>query len=381
MPAKPPAIVLNTGKIPLPQALAAHLRPAGEKSLDHILVVLPTIEAGRRVVDALLGESDIIFPPRFATPLTLVPFGEGDGVATATQAHMAWHATLSEAKDCPLTFGDHPGTKLAASFVALTRDLAAGSLNIPAAAAILSGRDPRWEEWRALWKSYMARLASAGLRCPAEAQIEAAENFRSPDGITKILVAGVADLPPLALRAIQSCETEILVHAPGLDGDGFDEFGRARPEFWSRALMPVGDAQIQVVSDPAHLGRAVVGIESTSRIAVFSGDAGLSTDIACALEESRREGFMPEGNPLNRHPVARGAISRRWFFIRIFPRGLKPSSRGKHTMTGTGSERSHFVPVWRKFLRGSAKADRAMTKSRDSIFSKRSRRFWKSFWT
>ena len=159
MPAKPPAIVLNTGKIPLPQAVAAHLQSKDEKSLDHILVVLPTIEAGRRVVDALLGESDVVFPPRFATPLTLVPFGEGDGVATTTQAHMAWHATLSEAKDCPLTFGDHPGTKLAASFVTLTRDLAAGSLNIPAAAAILSARDPRWEEWRSLWKSYMARLA------------------------------------------------------------------------------------------------------------------------------------------------------------------------------------------------------------------------------
>jgi len=308
MPAKPPAIVLNTGKNPLPQAVAARLRSAGGKSLDHILVVLPTIEAGRRVVDALLGESDVVFPPRFATPLTLVPFGEGEGVATATQAHMAWHATLSDAKDCPLTFGEHPGTKLAASFVTLTRDLAAGSWNIPAAAAILSARDPRWEEWRALWKSYMARLAEAGLRCPAEAQIEAAENFRPPAGVTKVLVAGVADLPPLALRAVRACETEILVHAPGLDGDGFDEFGRVRPEFWSRALMPVGDAQIQVVSDPAHLGRAIAGIDSTSRIAVFSGETGLSADIAAALEESGREGFMPEGNPLTNHPVTRLAM-------------------------------------------------------------------------
>jgi len=308
MPAKPPAIVLHTGKIPLPQAVAAHLRSQAEKSFDHILVVLPTIEAGRRVIDALLGDDTVIFPPRFATPLTLVPFGEGEGVATTPQAHMAWHATLSDAKDCPLTFGDHPGTKLAASFVTLTRDLAAGALNIPAAAKILSARDPRWEEWPALWKSYMARLSSAGLRCPAEVQIEAAENFNPPAGITKILVAGVADLPPLAIRAIRASDTEILIHAPCLDGKGFDEFGRALPEFWSRAPLPVGDAQIQVVSDPAHLGRTVVGIDSTSRIAVFSGEAGLSADIACALEESGREGFMPEGNPLNRHPVTRLAM-------------------------------------------------------------------------
>lgn len=308
MPAKPLAVVLNTGKIPLPQAVAARLRLWDEKSFDHVLVVLPTVEAGRRVLDALLNDDDVVFPPRFATPLTLVSFGEGDGVATATQAHMAWHATLSEAKDCPLTFGDHPGTKLAASFVALTRDLAAGSLNIPATAAILAARDPRWEEWRALWKSYTARLASVGLRCPAEAQIEAAENFRPPEGITKILVAGVADLPPLALRAIRNCDAEILVHAPGLEGNGFDEFGRALPEFWSRAMMPVGDAQIEVVSDPAQLGRTIAGTESTFRIAVFSGDAGLSTDIACALEESGREGFMPEGMPLNRHPVTRLAM-------------------------------------------------------------------------
>ncbi|MCX6969840.1 MAG: PD-(D/E)XK nuclease family protein [Verrucomicrobia bacterium] len=305
MSAKPPVTILHTEMVPLPQAVAAHLRSKNVSTWDHILVVLPTIEAGRRVVGALLEGIDVIFPPQFATPLTLVPFGEGEGVATTAQAGMAWHATLSEAKDCPLTFGGHSGTKLAASFVTLTRDLAAGACNIPGAAKILSARDPRWLEWCGLWKSYMARLASAGLSCPAEVQIGAAEHFLPPPGITNILVAGVADLPPLARMAIQNCEAEILIHAPGLDAGAFDEFGCAVPEFWSPATLPVRDSQIQVVSDPAELGRAVVEIESSSRIAVFSGDAGLSTDIACALEESGREGFMPEGNPLNRHPVTR----------------------------------------------------------------------------
>ncbi|MFA7233469.1 MAG: PD-(D/E)XK nuclease family protein [Terrimicrobiaceae bacterium] len=306
MPAKPPATILHTGKIPLPQAVAARLRSGNE--WDHLLVVLPTIEAGRRVVDALMGDNGVIFPPRFATPLTLIPFGEGEGVATATQAGMAWHATLSEAVDCPLTFGEHPGAGLAGSFVTLTRDLAAGAWNIPAAAKILSPRDPRWLEWRGLWESYMARLASVGLRCPAEEQIAAAENFSPPPGITQILVAGVADLPPLALRALRNCGAEIFIHAPGSDRGAFDEFGRARPEFWSQAILPVQDRQIRVVSDPAQLGRAVAGIGSPSRIAVFSGDAGLSADIVCALEESGRAGFQPEGNPLNRHPVTRLAM-------------------------------------------------------------------------
>jgi ATP-dependent helicase/nuclease subunit B len=143
------------------------------------------------------------------------------------------------------------------------------------------------------------------LRCPAEVQIEAAEHFRPPPGVTEILVAGVADLPPLARKAIRNCKAGILIHAPGLGAGAFDEFGSAAPEFWSAAALPVCDSQIQVVSDPAELGRAVVAIESASRIAVFSGDAGLSTDIACALEESGREGFLPEGNPLSRHPVTR----------------------------------------------------------------------------
>ena len=308
MPAKSPAAILNTGKNPLPQAVAAHLRAKSVDALDHVLVVLPTIEAGRRVVEALLKDDGVIFPPRFATPLTLIPFGDAEGVATPTQAGMAWHATLAAAKDCPLTFGDHSGTKFASSFVALTRDLAAGVLNIPAASRILAPKDPRWLEWCGLWESYIARLASVGLRCPAEVQIEAAEDFHPPAGITEILVAGVADLPPLALRALRNCHAELLIHAPGLERGAFDEFGRAKPDFWSTASLPVSESQIHVVSDPAELGRAVAAIHSSERMALFSGDAGLSTDLACALEETGREGFMPEGNPLNRHPVVRLAM-------------------------------------------------------------------------
>ncbi len=308
MPAKSPAAILNTRKIPLPQAVAAHLQAKGLDALDHFLVVLPTIEAGRRVVEALLKDDGVIFPPRFATPLTLIPFGEDEGVATPTQAGMAWRATLAAAKDCPLTFGDHSGTKFASSFVALTRDLAAGGLNVPAAARILAPKDPRWIEWCGLWESYMARLASVGLRCPAEVQIEAAENFQPPAGITEVLVAGVADLPPLALRALRNCRAELLIHAPGIERGAFDESGRARPEFWSAARLPVSESQIRVVSDPAELGRAAAAIHSPERMALFSGDAGLSTDLACALDETGREGFMPEGNLLSRHPVIRLAM-------------------------------------------------------------------------
>ncbi|MFZ4774917.1 MAG: PD-(D/E)XK nuclease family protein [Terrimicrobiaceae bacterium] len=308
MSAKPPTTFLHTGKIPLPQAVAARLSLTEGNSWDHVLVVLPTMETSRRVVEALLADHEVVFPPQFATPLTLIPFGEGEGVATATQAGMAWHAVLSEARDCPLTFGEHSDTKLAGSFVTLIRDLAAGGWSIPDAAKILLARDARWEEWCGLWNSYQQRLKGAGLRCPAEAQLETAASFTPPAGITKILIAGVADIPPLALRAVQNCQTEIFLHAPGADRSAFDEFGRALPEFWSRAHIHALDSQIHVVSDPAELGRALVEIPSSARMAVFSGEAGLSADLACSLEEAGRLGFLPEGNPVNRHPVTRLAM-------------------------------------------------------------------------
>ena len=50
MPAKLPVTVLHTERTPLAQAVAAHLRSKGEPALDHFLVVLPTIEAGRSVL-------------------------------------------------------------------------------------------------------------------------------------------------------------------------------------------------------------------------------------------------------------------------------------------------------------------------------------------
>lgn len=304
--------------IPLPQAVARHLLSIADQAWDHLLVILPTLETGRRVVDALLQRTKekLIFPPRFATPLTWLPFGEGEGVATSLQAELAWRKTLLNAGRCSLTFGEHSSTiareSLANAFVILMRDLAAANLNIPAASKILGERDPRWTEWGKLWKDYIHLLAGSHLQCPAEVQLTTARDFHLPPGISRLIVAGVYDLPPLTWEALRHCEAQLFLYAPGLTASdaAFDERGRAQAKFWAKRLIPQSPENIRVVADFDELARetALSAKRLEGQVAFISGDTSLSLEISTALTSEGMEGFLPEGTPLTRHPIVRLAI-------------------------------------------------------------------------
>lgn len=308
--------IFSLESIPLPEAVAAHLDSEGsDGSWDDLLLVLPTAETGRRVVEALLARSEgrVIFPPRLATPLSLVPFGVGDGVATPIQSRMAWARALRTSGEFPLTFGEHstPESRslLADAFVALTRTLSAGRHDIASAREVLGGKDPRWNEWTDLAQAQQKILSACGLKCPAAAQISAARNFSLPVGVRRVVVAGVLDMPPLGWTALQDLDVTILIHAPGCDeaAAAFASDGSPQGDYWNRFEVPIPDAQISVHGGLDEVAAAAVRLasEDESSVAIICGDAGLANEIVSGLMDAGASGFLPEGQPLARHPVAK----------------------------------------------------------------------------
>lgn len=300
---------------PLPEAVAGYLVAGGDqRAWDDTLLVLPTAETGRRVVDALLavcGDA-VIFPPRTVTPLSLIPFGNGEGVATALTARLAWARALETAGGCEATFGTNstPESRrsLSESFVELTRTLASANLNIPDAAKRLADRDPRWLEWVELWKAYKAALESAVLQCPGDAQREAARNFALPEGIRRAVIAGVRDVPPLAWTALDRVDLTVLIHAPGIENprDAFDSRGIPLRDFWAAANIAIPDERISVVDDLGDAADAAARIAggTTDSVAIIAGDTALAREISEALDDIGVSGFQPEGRALATHPVA-----------------------------------------------------------------------------
>ncbi|MFZ4598440.1 MAG: PD-(D/E)XK nuclease family protein [Terrimicrobiaceae bacterium] len=311
--------VICLDRISLPEAVAAHLESVGvDGCWDDLLLVLPTAETGRRVVEAVLKgvPGRVIFPPRLATPLSLVAFGTGEGVATPLQARLAWAGALRSSGNCPLTFGEDSTAEsrvaLADSFMALSRTLSAGNHDVDSARAAIGTNDPRWDEWAGLAKAYLKILRGCGLKCPAQAQIEAARDFVLPEGICRVLVAGVLDMPPLAWTALRRVEHTIFVHAPGCEdaSEAFDSGGTPCVDYWERERIPVSDSQIHVLAgfDEVVATAVRLAVGDASSVAIISGDAGLSNEIVSGLADVGASGFLPEGLPLARHPVCSLAV-------------------------------------------------------------------------
>lgn len=302
--------------VPLPQTVASHLaRESGRNAWDDTLLILPTAETGRRVIAALLRgrPGTVIFPPRCVTPLSLVPFGVGDGVATAVQAQLAWRRAIELAPAYPLTFGekadDGARSAFAEPFVGLTRSLAAANHTIGTAAAALSEKDARWTEWIDLWKSYLRVLKAASLECPANAQIAAARDFVLPEGCDQVIVAGVRDMPPLAWVAIEKSAVKMLIHAPGIANpeSAFGDRGQPCAAFWKSHEIAIPDSQIHVVGSFDELAAATANLvqEASGSAAIICGDAALGNEIATRLADEGVKARLPEGFPISRHPIPR----------------------------------------------------------------------------
>lgn len=321
-------VFLTTTKT-LPESVASRLL-AGRKpeggllSFEDTMILTMTAQTGRRIVDRLAqaGREDdaILLPPRTGTPAGLTK-GREPSVATALQSAASWVETVLGADEGLVQEAgwrrvDSGGrTDLGLGLYELAKETAKASLTISAAAVKIDAPEDaeRWSAWAELERQYLRKLQDRGKRCPQEAEVARAQEPLLPEGITRVILAGVVDVSPLAGVALESLDkrgmqVEILVVAPGLSEaeakTAFDGLGRANADFWNKREMMAG-VEPELRRDGADLAQAVVehlaaqfSRKSPGKTAVVADDAALGRDLMDKIRRAGGKAYFAAGRPL-----------------------------------------------------------------------------------
>ena len=309
--------------------LQSGARPGQPLDLEGTLVVVPTRQAGRRLLDELVrrcGDAGAILSQRVVTPTLLA----ADAlclpeIAGGAELLTAWSETLSAAEEPLLiaAFGTaiaqrDPGLTLALAtrLQQVRRDLAEAACSCADAARLATAEPERWQALAQLEANCLARLAQAGLRDPCAAQIAWAARPQLPPDIRHVVIACVPDPSLLLARAVDrlagSIAVEILVQAPPEEAAHFDTWGRPLPDHWSvrRIDIPNEDRNLLLEADPAAQAARVVEILAAEPARFAVSDAAIGVPdraiVPFLTDQLATHGiaaFDPQERPLREHPL------------------------------------------------------------------------------
>jgi len=288
-------------------------------------LILPTRQAGRRLREALAWEMDkrggALFPPKTGTPWQLV---KADEQTVASELVCLWHwdRVLVEADLVQFRslFPRLPENRdaawrrqLARSLHEMRGTLAEGGLDC---AAVAEADDcPERTRWRNLKKLEAVYRRSLGDLLDAhDAKRETAEQPQLAEGIQKIAVIGVPDLPAVVHTALENLAEQgtpihVLTVGPA-GGEGmFDDWGRPVVEAWAEQKLPLAKERLMACSDEAAQAREITGRLVTygehraRHTAVGVADVEVTPRLERALADAEIASFNPDGVPLRRAPL------------------------------------------------------------------------------
>ncbi|MBE0431230.1 MAG: PD-(D/E)XK nuclease family protein [Dehalococcoidia bacterium] len=308
---------------------------SGPVDMEGQLIVTPTMEAGRRLREALAthcaSQNTALLSPRVVTPaFFLDPEQEPARVASETEVTAVWAnvlmtADLSQYSDFfppPMPEQSFSWAMGTAGLLQTLRDtLAQGGLRIADIhvdyGSILEERE-RWSDMAGLEAAYLARLAELGLQDRCHMTMRRAERPEPAEGVERIVVAAVPDPTPLTLRALERLasrvDIDVLVHAPESMADHFDEWGRPITEKWndSEIAIPEADRNVILTASLMSQSRKVVDImaEESHRfgpadIALGVPNSDIKPFLTADLAEEDLVAFDPAGRSMTGHPLYR----------------------------------------------------------------------------
>lgn len=315
-------IFLNKPEPLLPQAVD-HLMPrngsSGIVDLSKTVLILPTRTAIRKLHEALARSAAprSINPPSWFLPMQ---FTEGEGVAApASVEHLCWCRVIT-ARSPDSLGGLFPyrrppvldmasASLLGTSIASLRGDLASAGLSLSEAGARGAISPARLETLLSLELEFVSELARMGFRDRISLQREGMTDPKLPEGINRIVVAGVPDLPRACEQSLISCLSagialQILVHDPERRGvAGFDPCGRPLTD-GGASCLGIPEDRIHVRSDDRELAlavndlcRASGGTRETTAVGVTSPEMALLLEEH--LESCELGVFNPAGEPLD----------------------------------------------------------------------------------
>jgi ATP-dependent helicase/nuclease subunit B len=153
-----------------------------------------------------------------------------------------------------------PWMELAATIRRLFEDVSAAGLtfeDIHQSVETESERR-RWKLLTYIGDQYLDRLKQANLCDPYDARRQATSGGQCRSNRTIILI-GTTDLSTTQARMISAIDTPIhvLIAAPEIAADGFDDYGSVDRKWWSEAELPLEYPQLIVAGDVTDQAKAV----------------------------------------------------------------------------------------------------------------------------
>ncbi|HPL30495.1 MAG TPA: PD-(D/E)XK nuclease family protein, partial [Anaerolineae bacterium] len=321
----------NTAIVP---AVLQHLvpdtgKPVATVDLEHVLVLVPTRHAGRRLREALAllcaSQGSRLLAPSFQTPADLVSAAQEEFIASRLETAAIWTIVLRaiDVADYAGLFPagvpvrDFSWALSTGSMLQTLRDeLAEHGMTIE---SILSQHQDLLQElqrWRDLAKLERLFITVAqnqfGLHDPCLSMLHRATAASIDPAIERVVLACNPDPTPIALAALEGLShtlpIEVLIHAPASLADGFDNWGRPRPDRWRNETIDIGANDLSLASSPVAQGRLAIEriIKSglcPPDVAVGVPDDSVAPHIESGLSERGVASFDPSGEPLRRHQL------------------------------------------------------------------------------
>jgi len=320
---------------PLLPAVVDHLCEGwkeGVLNLAHLVAMVPTAEAGRRLRKALAeraaGRGTAVLSPHIITPELITSWAvqEMPAAATAAEELFVWMQVL---QDLPLEeygalFPVPPPQRdaawargTAAELLRLRHRLEEGGRNIAEAARTLGAAHLEAARWRDLARVEtlaVTALRKAGLHDPLAARINAAAQPVLPPGATGVVVLAVPDPVHLVVQALENLERQGVAVEVVVQGDQsdptdrsdrkWDAWGRPAPEHWSACTVDIPEPEQRIRLEPRPEDAAGVLLAALrERAAIGSADASVAAPLMDAAARAGVSVFDPNGQPLASHVV------------------------------------------------------------------------------
>ncbi len=297
----------------------------GVADLREWMLLLPTRQAGRRLREALASEMNqcggALFPPRTGTPWHLV---RADEKAVASELACLWHwdrvlgglNPKQFKKLFPRLMKKPDATwrrQMAQTLHGLRGSLAEGGLDCAAVAtAEPCPEKARWQELKKLEEAYRNSLGQK--QDLHDAKRKAAAKPTLVEGIRKIAVLGVPDLPGLVQTALGNCmaqgiSVDVVVFGPKKGADWFDAWGRPQPGKWAGLKLTLEKENLVACLDEDSQAQAITqrlaayGENRAQHVAVGVADPAVTPRLERALADADIAGFNPDGLSLRRSPL------------------------------------------------------------------------------
>ncbi|MGJ8643957.1 MAG: PD-(D/E)XK nuclease family protein [Luteolibacter sp.] len=289
-------------------ALVSHLL-ADRESLADTLVIVPTSQSGRILRESLAAAAGAILSPTVATPGSLLHLDD-PSIAPSWLEKIAWIEILEEItpeewsaySDLFPTPPDTSGKSsdwavaFASEMVSLRAKLQDHRHNLFSASKFLATTPEagRWENLAQLETLAERKLGSWTFTSRSAAL---RENFSLPAQFSKIILAGITEMPPCLSETLETHSSEVtcIIAAPDSEASNFSDLGIPQENWAERELnLPT----VSLAADPAAQAEvALSAISSTSApsddIALGCADEGASEALASALTHNGWIAFDP----------------------------------------------------------------------------------------